>query len=211
MADVATTLFLVRHAVHDRVDRVLCGRMPGVSLGADGREQAARLARRFAGNEIAAVLSSPRQRAQETAAPIALALGLPVTVCDGLDEIAFGEWTGRSFAELATDPRWRTWNERRGEGQAPGGETMRAAQARIEGVLDGVRDAHPGGRVVAIGHCDVLKAAICALVGLPLDRLHAFDLAPASVSAVALWPGGAKVLFLNDGAASAAAAARIAA
>ena len=45
---MTTTVFLVRHAAHDRLNRILCGRMPGVSLGADGRAQAAALAERLA-------------------------------------------------------------------------------------------------------------------------------------------------------------------
>lgn len=202
MAASATTLFLVRHATHDRVDQVLCGRMPGVSLGAAGLDQAARLAWRFAGDDVAAVLSSPRERARETAQPIAQVLGLAAQVSPDLDEIDFGDWTGRSFTELAEDADWRGWNERRETGRPPGGESMREAQARVAQVLRTIPEAHPGGRVVAVGHCDVLKAAICGLLGLSLDRLQAFDLIPASVSAVALWPGGGKVLFLNDMSAS---------
>ena len=66
---MTTTVFLVRHAAHDRLNRILCGRMPGVSLGADGRAQAAALAERLARESLAAVYASPLERACETAEP----------------------------------------------------------------------------------------------------------------------------------------------
>ena len=75
---VTTTFFLVRHAAHDRVGTVLCGRMPGVDLGDVGLAQAGRLADRLAIEAIAAVQSSPLERARETAEPIADRLGQPL-------------------------------------------------------------------------------------------------------------------------------------
>ena len=72
-----TTFHLIRHGAHDLLGRVLTGRMPGVALNEAGRAQAAGLAAALAGGGIAAVVSSPLQRARETAAPIAARLGLP--------------------------------------------------------------------------------------------------------------------------------------
>lgn len=199
MADGATTIFLVRHAAHDRVDRVLCGRMPGVSLGEVGKAQAARVAERLSGEGLSAVYSGPLERACETAEPIArLAAAAPVAVAAGLDEIDVGAWTGRSFADLDGDPRWASWNAGRARAETPGGESMRAVQDRVVGELDAIRERHRGGRVAAVSHADVIKAAVCGVLGLSLDRYGAFDVAPASVSAVVLWQGGGKVLTLNE-------------
>ncbi|WP_375457567.1 histidine phosphatase family protein [uncultured Enterovirga sp.] len=194
----ATTVYLVRHAAHDRVGRVLCGRMPGVSLGAAGRSEAAALAARFVGEEIAAVMSSPLERARETAGPIAAALRLPVTTCQDLNEIDFGAWTGRAFADLDGDPAWADWNHHRAEGCPPGGEAMHVAQSRAVGAVQGWQGLFPGRAVVAVSHADVLKSVICSVLGLSLDRLHSFDVAPASVSALVLWAGGGKVLSVNE-------------
>lgn len=195
---VATTVHLVRHAAHDRVDRVLCGRMPGVALGPRGRAEAALLADTLTREPIAAVVTSPLERARETAAPIAAALGLPVEIAPGLDEIEFGAWTGRPFDELATDPRWDSWNRERADTCPPGGEPMRSAQARALAELDALREAHPGGSVVAVSHCDVIRAAVCGVLGLSLDRYAAFDIAPASITTLVLWEGGGKVVRLNE-------------
>jgi broad specificity phosphatase PhoE len=194
----ATTVFLVRHAVHDRVDRVLCGRMPDVRLGAEGREQAARLAGRFAAEPIAAIYSSPLERARETAEPIAGVSGLDVQVAAGLNEIDVGEWTGRGFDELHADERWHLWNRDREAGRPPGGEPMRKVQARALGEVEGWLAAHPGETLVAVSHSDVIKTVVCGVLGLSLDRYHAFEIAPASLTRLVVWPGGGKILALNE-------------
>jgi probable phosphoglycerate mutase len=194
----ATTAFLVRHAAHDRVGSVLCGRMPGVALGEEGRRQAARLAERLARERIAAVHTSPVERAAETAAPIARRLGLTPRPCAAITEIDFGAWTGLGFDALRDDPAWHRWNERRGEACPPGGEAMTAVQARAVRHVVGLREAHPGSGVVLVSHGDVIKAIVAWCLGLPLDAHARFDVAPASVSALVLWDGGAKLLSLNE-------------
>jgi broad specificity phosphatase PhoE len=199
---VAATIFLVRHAAHDRVDRVLCGRMPGVGLGEAGRRQAEALARRFADAAVDAVWTSPLDRARETAEPIAGRLGLPVRTSDGLAEIDFGAWTGLPFDALRDDPRWRRWNEARGSERPPPGESMGEsmgeAQARASIEVERARAEHPDGRVVLISHGDVIKAVLAGVLGLPLDAHARFEISPASVSALAMWEGGGKVLSMNE-------------
>jgi probable phosphoglycerate mutase len=194
----ATTILLVRHAVHDRVDRVLCGRMPEVSLGAEGRGQAARLAGRLAGERAAAIYSSPLERALETAAPIATALDRDVQLAAGLTEIDVGEWTGRSFDELHADERWHRWNREREAGGPPGGEPMREVQARALRQVEEWRLAYPAQAVIAVSHSDVIKTIVCGVLGLSLDRYHAFEIVPASVTRLVVWPGGGKILALNE-------------
>jgi probable phosphoglycerate mutase len=195
--DTATTIVLVRHAAHDRVDHILCGRMPGVHLGDQGRRQASEIAARLSREALAAIYSSPLDRARETAEPLAMAAGLAVEIRPGLNEVDVGDWTGRSFEELGSDPRWQCWNVDRASGQAPGGERMSAVQGRALADLEHMRRLHAGQRVAAVSHADVIKAALCGILGLSLDRYHAFDVGPASMSSVVLWEGGGKVLTLN--------------
>lgn len=186
-------VYLVRHAAHDRVHGILCGRMPGVMLGAQGRAEAAALAARLGATGATLVLSSPRERALETADPIAAALGRAVEVVPELDEIAFGDWTGRSFADLAGDPLWRRWNEARATARPPGGESMQEAQARAFGLLERL-----SGTSVLVSHCDVIRAVILKILGLSLDAYDRIALDPGSLSLVELWPGGGRLLGLNE-------------
>jgi broad specificity phosphatase PhoE len=198
---LATTVFLVRHAAHDRVDRVLCGRMPGVGLGEAGQRQAEALARRFACEGVDAVWTSPLQRARETAEPVAARLGLAARPSDALCEIDFGAWTGQAFDALRDDPRWRRWNEARGSERPPGGESMTEAQTRAAAEVERARAEHPDGRVVLVSHSDVIKAVLAGVLGLSLDAYSRFEVSPASVSALAVWDGGGKVLSMNEAAA----------
>ena len=190
--------FLVRHAAHELVDRVLCGRMPGVSLGEEGRSQARRVAERLARERIAAVHTSSLERARETAAPIAERLRLAPEVHEALNEIALGEWAGRSFEDLSQDPRWQSWNSARAVSRPPGGESMLEVQARAVGHLERARAAHPDQAVVLVSHADVIKAALLYFLGMPIDGYRLFDISPASISTLVIGDWGAKVLSMNE-------------
>ena len=190
--------FLVRHAAHGLVDRILCGRMPGISLGAEGRAQAERVARRLAREPIEAIHTSPLERARETAEPIASRLAIRPEVCEALNEIDVGDWAGREFATLHDDPRWAFWNNARGQARAPGGETMQEVQARIVGHMKKVRATYADKAVVLVSHADVIKAALLYFLGMPLEGYRLFDVSPASVSAVVIGDWGAKVVAMNE-------------
>jgi len=190
--------FLVRHAAHELVDRVLCGRMAGVKLGEEGRAQARRVATRLARERIAAIHTSPLERARETAAPIAGQLDLTPEIFEAISEIDVGEWAGRDFASLQNDPRWATWNDARSVARPPGGETMLEVQARVIGHLERARGAHPHQAVVLVSHSDVIKAALLYALGMPIDGYRLFDISPASVSTLVMGDWGAKVLSMNE-------------
>ena len=171
--------------------------MAGVALSAAGVAQAEALALRLGGMAIAAVLSSPVQRARETAAPIARALGREVMVEAGLDEIDFGAWTGCTFEALEGQPAWQEWNRRRGSAGCPGGETMLAAQARAVEAVWRAGEMFADRQVVMVGHQDVLKAVLAYILGVSLDHLERFSLDPASRSVVTLFEDGGRVEGVN--------------
>jgi len=195
---VTTTFFLVRHAAHGLLDRTLCGRMAGVLLGEEGQAQAEAVAGRLAGESIAAIYTSPLERARATAAPIATRLETEARVAAEMDEIDFGEWAGRSFDELRAEPRWALWNSARAITRPPGGETMLEAQARALRGIERFRTEHGESGVVLVSHSDVIKAVLAFFLGLSLDDLARFEISPASVSTVAVGDWGAKVMGMNE-------------
>jgi broad specificity phosphatase PhoE len=117
-----TVVHLLRHGEVHNPDKILYGRLPGFHLSETGRHQAEIVAKAFADVDLAAVLSSPMQRAQETAAPTAAAHDLPVLVEDGLIE-AGNRFEGRRFGvgdgairdlrswPLLRDPFIPSWGE----------------------------------------------------------------------------------------------------
>lgn len=195
---MATTFFLVRHAVHGLLDRVLTGRMPRVHLAEAGHTQARLLARHFASQGIHAVQSSPRERAEETARPIADGSALPCELVEALDEIDFGAWTGRPFDELRDDPEWQAWNSSRSATRPPGGESMAEVQDRLLAHLNRAHSAHPDGRLVLVSHGDVIKAAILRVLGVTVDAFSGFEISPAGISTVLFGAWGAKVVRVNE-------------
>src|SRR5690349_4090727 len=115
-----TTFLIVRHAITEILGQRLSGWMAGVQLSEEGRRQAAALAGRIAQLEIAALYSSPLERALETAAAIAERVQVPVRTCLDAGELRFGDWTGKSFDQLVREPGWQRFNSFRSGTRAPG-------------------------------------------------------------------------------------------
>jgi broad specificity phosphatase PhoE len=195
---VTATILLVRHAAHVELGATLSGRRRDVALSAEGLEQAAILADLLGTASIAAVYSSPRERAWYTAREIAEPHGLKPSILDDLDEVDFGEWTGRSFAELDGLSEWRRWNSARSTARAPGGESMAEAAGRASSALAGLVADHDGETIVAVSHCDVIRGIIAQHLGLGLDHLLRFDVDPASVSRLTLGDWGARINSINE-------------
>jgi len=203
---MSMTLFhLVRHASHDRVGRVLVGRGPA-SLSAWGRREAEVVAATLAGLgtpasgaglRLAAVVSSPRERARQTADAIAARSGLTVIEDPGLDELDFGAWTGAAFDALHDDPCWQAFNTFRGFAPIPGGETMLAVQARAVASVLRLRAAWPDAALALVSHADVLKAILAHFLGMPLDLMRRIELAPASRSELVVYEQDALVRAIN--------------
>src|SRR5919112_3225074 len=119
---MTATILLIRHAAHVELGRTLSGRRRDVALSKDGLEQAEIVGDLLGVEPIAAVYSSPRERAYYTARAVAEPHEHNVHVVDDLDELDFGDWTGLSFSQLEGDPSWMAWNETRATARPPNGE-----------------------------------------------------------------------------------------
>jgi broad specificity phosphatase PhoE len=195
---MTATILLVRHAAHVELGRTLSGRRRDIALSDEGLGQAAIVGDLLGTLPIAAVYSSPRERAWYTAREIAEPHELKVRIEDRLDEVDFGDWTGTSFAELEGDPLWSEWNERRSIARPPGGESMAEATERAFAFLAEAAAEHGEGMIVALSHCDIIRGVIARCLGLTLDNLLRFDVDPASVSRVAIGSWGARVMSVNE-------------
>lgn len=177
---------LARHGTHDLIASILVGRFRDVGLNETGAGQAAALARRAKRLRITNVQSSPQRRCIETAAAVADRLGLEIEICPALDEIDFGDWAGRSFAELERDPLWHRWNLQRSIERPPCGESMREAQDRVVGHLRRAQNGGSDKSILMVTHAEIVRAAILAMSGLPIDAWSQIAVAPGSVTRVAL-------------------------
>lgn len=168
-----TRVHLVRHGQVHNPKRMVYGRLPGWKLSEKGRRQAETAARALGGRGIVALYSSPLERARETADILARTLGLTAQVRDDLIESALAaRWEGLSWPQVWTQHyrEWRTYRKRPLELDAP--EPLGRLAERMANAVRGVAAAHPGGEIVVVSHGDPIKAAVLALTGGDLARLH---------------------------------------
>jgi broad specificity phosphatase PhoE len=192
-----TRILLIRHAHHDAIGHYLAGIDPGLHLNDDGKRQAEDLAARLRAVPLTAVVSSPLERAQETAEPIARDHDLVVKVIPDLIEFEVGEWTGASFTALDADKSWRRFNTVRSLTRPPGGELMVEVQLRAINALLQLHSSYPTGTVAAVSHGDVIRAALMYLLAIPIDFVHRFEISPGGISIVELDDETVRVLQVN--------------
>jgi broad specificity phosphatase PhoE len=193
-----TRLVFIRHAATDCFASRLAGRDDNVHLSAAGRVQGQRLAHSLRRRGIGKIYSSPQPRARETAEFLAELLGDSVKIAPQLDEIDYGEWTGRSFEELRRLAQWRDFNSLRSCTRISGGELMIEVQARVLGLMESLCQRHPAMTVALVTHADVIRGALAHCLGMPLDLLLRLDISPASISMVVMEPCGPRVLCVNN-------------
>lgn len=194
-----TIVLLVRHGLTPTTGVVLPGRAAGLHLADEGRRQAEAAARRIAQlQRVAAIYSSPLERARETAAAIARARQLPVRVERDLVDLDVGAWTGLRLSRLRRKREWRAVQTHPSGFRFPDGESFLEMQARVTSALDRLVAQHQGTTIVAVSHADPIKAALAHALGVPLDLFQRIMIAPASVSAIAYGAETPRVLTVNS-------------
>ena len=103
-----------------------------------------------------------------------------------MTEMDFGDWTGRTFAELERLPGWQRFNAERATTGAPGGETAVALQHRVVRTLERLHARHPGETILVVSHLDVIRSAILYCTSQSLDLIHQVEVAPGAVAAIEL-------------------------
>jgi broad specificity phosphatase PhoE len=182
------TLLLIRHAP---TSATRAAAFPADEpLDARGRQQAARLAAALP--RRCEVISSPARRCRETAA----AAGLEAVVDERIAECDFGTWAGQTLAGVnAADPEAvQSWML--DPGAAPhGGESLSTFSTRIARWLG--EQAEHDGRLAAITHGEVIKAAVVHALGAPLLAFWRIDATPLAVTELHAHDGRWTVVRLN--------------
>jgi broad specificity phosphatase PhoE len=146
-----TTVHLLRHGEVHNPDRILYGRLPGFRLSDDGLQMAFAAASALRGRDVMEVVSSPLQRARETAEPIAQVFGLPVTIDERLIEAA-NVFEGERALE---DGAWKAphnWRHLRNPFEPSWGEPYDELAARMLGAVEDVRGRVRGHEAVCVSH-----------------------------------------------------------
>jgi probable phosphomutase (TIGR03848 family) len=193
------TLVLVRHATTAATGKRLGGWTPGVHLDEAGVAQAEAAAERLADQPIAAVYASPLERTQDTAKIVAKPHGLRVRTRRGLGEVDYGDWTDKPLGQLRRRKAWEIVQRTPSRMHFPGGESIRAAQARAVDETERLAAEHGDDVIVCVSHADVIKAVVAHHLGMPLDAFQRLVVSPASATTLHLPEGGHPLLLrFND-------------
>ena len=149
---MTTVVHLLRHGEVHNPEGVLYGRRSGYHLSALGRQMAQRVADTIHGRDITHLVSSPLERAQETAAPLADARGLAVTTDSRVIESTnvfegstFGVGDGVLKKPLAWRHLWNPW-------RPSWGEPYKEVVARMMAAVEDARRAADGHEAVIVSH-----------------------------------------------------------
>ena len=161
-----------------------------------GQQQVARLARRVGELRPDALYSSPLMRAVTTAEAIRGVTGLDIQLLDGLREMNYGGWEGRSFLDVRRldQETFRQWTSDPSF-PSPGGESHNQVLERVKAAIESVTGAK---RPVLVSHGTAIRIATTSLLDAPLSLLKRLAVDNASIS-IFEWRGDRCVLKLwND-------------
>jgi broad specificity phosphatase PhoE len=184
-ADPTTTILLRHGDTALSPEHRFCGQRD-LPLSPHGARQAKAAACRLAaGPPIDVVVSSPLQRAVDTAAIAAAELGLTTVIDDDLRETDFGDWDGFTLAEIqhgwpSDVARW----QRDPQQPPPGGESFADTAQRVNRACDRLLRDYGGQTVLVVSHVSPIKILLCRALGVPLDTIYRLYLGSACISRI---------------------------
>lgn len=195
-----TRIIAIRHGETAwNVDTRIQGQLD-IPLNTMGRWQASRVAQALAEESIQAIYASDLLRAWETAGAIAQATGLPLQANEGLRERGFGDFQGKTFAEI--EALWpeqsRQWRARHPEWAPPGGESLIALRARIVAAASELASRHLGEQIVLVAHGGVMDVLYRAATGQPEQAPRSWQLGNAAINRLLWTPEGFTVVGWSD-------------
>ena len=155
-----------------------------------GIEQAGRVARAVA--PVDRVVSSPLQRALETAA----AFGLPVETDDRWTELDYGEFDGLPVTDVP-EAIWQRWRAD-ADFAPPGGESIAELTRRVHMACDDLCDDAQTANVVVVSHVSPIKAAVAWALGVGPEVAWRTHLDPASITRIVVGRRGPVLRSFNE-------------
>lgn len=178
-----TTVFLIRHGVTPwHADRRVLGQRD-VPLSPEGVSQAETAARLLAGVKLAELLTSPLQRAIQTAEIIGQTVGIDVARDPRLIDFKLGRWTGMTYDEVAKSEEYQRFLRKPESESIPGGERLDDIRRRAIGAVEqALRDSPTGDAVAIVTHAGVIRVLLTHYMGSPIANYHRIRVSPGSIS-----------------------------
>jgi alpha-ribazole phosphatase len=163
-----TVLWLLRHPEPEGAAAGRCYGSLDFKLSDVGIRHAECIASALAGEPVAAIYTSPRQRCQQAAQILAASRSCPVEILDALRELDFGEFEGRSYEEVAQrhPGLYRQWMEHPTDIRFPGGESFAEMSGRVIQAAKELRARHAGHTIVLVTHGGVNRILLADALGI---------------------------------------------
>ncbi len=195
-----TRIVVIRHGETEwnRVERFR-GRID-VQLNEKGRRQALAVARRLSSWPIAAIYSSPLERALQTAQPLAELCQISVSPLEGIVDIDYGAWAGLSPEEAASQypALYRTWADNPHLVRFPDGESLEQVRDRVLAALNEVNVTHPEQTVALVSHVVVNRVLVLGAMGLGNASFWRIGQDNAALTILEALDGQYRLQLLND-------------
>jgi broad specificity phosphatase PhoE len=183
---VETKVLLIRHGV---TEWHVQGRVLGqrdVPLSPTGIEQLGQTARALEGVGVKEILSSPLQRALQSAEILGDRLGLAVARDPRLTDFALGKWSGMAVAEITATPEYQRFLASPTSERIPGGESLEEIRRRAVAAIEQAITDNPSGDAIAIvTHAGIIRVLLTHYLGAPAQSYHRLRVGPGSVSILA--------------------------
>lgn len=187
-------LYLLRHGETGKQGRYI-GSMD-VPLSETGREQVRGTAKMLRRKNIETIFSSPMLRCRQTCE--LLEIDCPNVVSHLLQEVDFGLWEGKSFAEIVDDDPAGVdrWTSDPATFCFPGGESIAAFRRRVSAFKE-ILDGSDEKRLLLVAHGGVIRHLLCLLMELPSEKYLLFDVQPGRYSSLRIYSDGAVLTGFN--------------
>ena len=191
MSDAARILAIRHGETAWNVDTRIQGQLD-VGLNDIGRWQAERLAQALSGEAVSAIYASDLGRAHHTALAISRVTGVAVIAEPGLRERHFGEFQGKTYAEIETalPEQARLWRTRDPAFAPPGGESLLQLRNRVVGTAEKLAARHPGELIALVGHGGVMDVLYRAATRLDIQAPRTWALGNAAINRLLWTPDG---------------------
>jgi len=187
-----TRIIAIRHGETTwNVDTRIQGQL-NIPLNDTGRRQAGRMALALSDEPITAIYASDLARAWETAHYLGRALGVDVTPEHGLRERGFGEFEGKTYAEIEAllPEQSLRWRKRDPQFAPPGGESLLALRNRVVAAAERLAARHPGELIALVSHGGVMDVLYRAATRLDIQAPRTWALGNAAINRLLWSPEG---------------------
>lgn len=198
---MSLTIYFLRHGeTTSSMTGGYCGLLD-LDLTPEGYQMAEDFAQAYQHFSWEAIFSSPLSRTIATATPLAKKLEMDIQQRNGLREIAYGNWEGKTPKEVNQQyhDEYVKWLADPGWNSPTGGETGIAIARRSSEVLEEIEQNYPSGNVLVVSHKATIRIMLCTLLGIDVGRYRdRISMPVASVTIVQFTERGPLLKILGD-------------